>query len=190
MRQIFSLAIATSIGIASSAMAATIYPANNGFEVNDLGSGAGAYEYGTVPGWTISGNPGEAANGSAFGVTGATNGNSDGTTSTAGQAALFQGGDGTLTGTAITQSVTIPRGPLTINFAAEERGCCSGTNNESLNVYLDGNLIHTVTSSQLSTGSFTSFSTPATAVLAAGAHTIGFAGLRRNRRYHRISRQR
>ena len=141
-----------------------------------MGSGAGAYEYGTVPGWTISGNPGEAANGSAFGVTGATNGNSDGTTSTAGQAALFQGGDGTLTGTAITQSVTIPRGPLTINFAAEERGCCSGTNNESLNVYLDGNLIDTVTSSQLSTGSFTSFSTPATAVLAAGAHTIGFAG--------------
>ena len=180
MKRVIAFAGVAALGIVASARATTIYPLNNGFEINDLGSGGSAYEYGTVPGWTISGNPGEAANGSAFAVSNATNGNSDGTKSTAGQAALFQGGDGTLAGNSITQSVTTPAGQLSINYAAEQRNCC-GTNtpptppalNESIKVYLDGNLVDTELPG---TGNFANYSTTSVPV-SAGQHIIGFAGL-------------
>lgn len=177
----FSILAAAFLFLAAvSVNAGTIYPTNNGFELNDLGSGSGAYEYGTVPGWTATPlNPGvagagEAANGSAFNVTGAPNGNFGGVTSTSGQAAFLQMGDGSLTGAAITQSVSgFSAGTAVINFLAEERGT---SGNESLNVYLDGALVDTITPGQLSTSSFTPFSTVSIPVTA-GAHTIGFAGL-------------
>jgi hypothetical protein len=88
------------------ASATTIYPTNNGFEQPDLGSGGSAFKYSpSSPGWTFFGSVGGvsgagiAANDSAFNVAGATNGNNDnGVTSTEGQAAFLQKGDGNLAG--------------------------------------------------------------------------------------------
>jgi hypothetical protein len=157
-----------------SALAAVIYPSNNGFESPDLGSGSGAYEYGNMPGWTVSvaaGFVGEAANGSAFSVSGATNGNSDGTTSTVGQAAFLQHGDGTLAVSSITQSVGgFVAGTASIQFSAENRPFAGGFS--TLTVFLDGTLIDTVVAP---TGSFQDYSSGPIAVTA-GSHTIGFAG--------------
>ncbi len=140
---------------------------NSGFTSPPLGSGAGAYEYGNVPGWTLSnlGNTGVAANGSAFGVK----------NSPTGQAALMQGGDGTLAGAAITQTVTgFTNGEYLITFLAEDRQHASGYgSSQSLMVFMDGNLIDTVTPTS-STG-FTSYAIPLVS-LSAGSHTIGFAG--------------
>ncbi len=163
----------------------TLYPANNGFELPNLtGNGGGqgnAYGYAnqlggegplTIPGWTFTGGSGVAANGSAFGVSGAVNGNHDGTMSTYGQAGLLQGGDGTLTGTSISQSVGgFVAGVAVINFSAENRACCSG-GSETLNVFLNGALIDTVVAPS---GSFQDYSTLAVPV-SAGANTIAFAG--------------
>jgi hypothetical protein len=150
----------------------TIYPVNNGFEINNLGSGSGAYEYGTVPGWTLSGNPGEAANGSAFGVSGAGLTNHDGTASTAGQAALLQGGDGTIGGVSISQSISgFYTGPATVTFSAENRGCCSG-GASTVNVYMDGTLIDSVTPPTNSFQTYTITGLTETR----GSHTLSFAG--------------
>src|SRR5262249_29992930 len=84
-------------GVTVSGNLNIIYPANNGFEVPNLGAGISAYGYGSpeaaaaglpaLPpgsGWTFTGTAGIAANGSNFNVNGASNGNSDGTTSTSG----------------------------------------------------------------------------------------------------------
>jgi hypothetical protein len=58
----------------------------------------------------VVGDSGIAASGSDFTLAGATNGNHNGVTSTVGQAALLQGGDGTLAGASFSQTVTLPSG--------------------------------------------------------------------------------
>jgi hypothetical protein len=65
---------------------------NNGFEVPNQGTGSGAYIYNpTGASWNFTGGAGAAANGSAFCVQSATNRNSDGTASAAGQVGFIQG---------------------------------------------------------------------------------------------------
>ncbi len=141
-----------------------IDPANNNFTSPNI---PGGYEYGSVPSWTLGGNPGVAANGSAFGVLG----------SPSGQAAFLQGGDGTIGGTSISQTVSgfagVP-GLAEITFLAEDRMAVTGYGtSQSLDVYLNGTLIDTV--SPTSTTGFTSYTTPLVAVNA-GTNTISFAG--------------
>lgn len=142
-----------------------IDPANNNFTSPSI---PGGYEYGSVPSWTpVGGGAGVAANGSAFGVL----------ASPSGQAAFLQGGDGTIGGVSISQTVSgfagVP-GLAEITFLAEDRLYVNGgVASQSMNVYLNGTLIDTVTPT--STTGFTSYTTPLVAVNA-GTNTISFAG--------------
>jgi hypothetical protein len=151
----------------------TLFPGNNGFEVPNQGTGSGAFTYNpTGAGWTFTGGTGVAANGSAFGVQNATNGNSDGTTSAAGQAGFIQGGDGTLTGSAITQTLSgFTSGVAFVTFSIELRG--NNGNNNPIDVKLDGQDLGTYLAT--STSSFNTVVTPAVGVTA-GSHTLAFIG--------------
>jgi hypothetical protein len=110
-----------------------IYPKDNGFDSEDLGTGFNALQvFGPVNNptqvpipnkipnrtpWKFgAGNSGIAANGSGFYVTGATNGDSDGATSSAGQAGYLQ-----FKGSSISQSVALPAGTFTVSFDFEGR---------------------------------------------------------------------
>jgi uncharacterized protein len=110
-----------------------VYPDDNGFDAQDLGSGFEAYQYfgktiinpynapqpNRIPNhtpWTFSGNAGIAANNSGFYVNHATNRDSDGATSTSGQAGFLQ-----FKGSSISQSVTLPAGTYTVTFDYEAR---------------------------------------------------------------------
>ncbi len=105
---------------------------------------------------------------------GATNGNSDSTTSTSGQAAFLQGGDGTATDVAFSQQLTFG-GPTEITFSAESRYAASNYGNtDTINVYLDGTEIGSVTPST-TIGAFQTFKLPIDYV-AGGTHTLTFAG--------------
>jgi hypothetical protein len=151
-----------------------VYPANNGFESPNLGSGG--YQYNpSGAGWTFDGSSGIAANNSGFSVAGAGNGNSDGTTSAAGQAAFLQFGDGAIGDSSISQVVTLPAGIATLNFFDEFRGNYSPGDPNGINVYLDGNLITATPLFPTSSSSFNPVALPLGS-LAAGTHTITFAG--------------
>jgi hypothetical protein len=110
-----------------------VYPEDNGFEAQDMGSGFFSYKYfgksvrnpNNVPlppsisnrtPWTFSGNAGVAANNCGFYVHNATNLDGDGTTSTNGQAGFLQ-----FKGSSISQSVTLPAGTYTVTFDYEAR---------------------------------------------------------------------
>src|ERR1035441_8200946 len=111
----------------------SVYPDDNSFDAQDLGSGFFAYQYfgktvinpynvpqpQRIPNhtpWTFSGNAGIAANNSGFYVNNATNGDSTGATSTSGQAGFLQFKD-----SSISQSVTLPAGAYTVTFDFEAR---------------------------------------------------------------------
>jgi hypothetical protein len=110
-----------------------IYPADNGFEAQDLGSEFFSYQVfgpcknpNNVPlpdklpnrtPWKFGdGNSGVAANGSGYGVTGATNLDSDGSTSKSGQAGSLE-----YAGSFISQVIKLPAGTFTVTFAYESR---------------------------------------------------------------------
>ena len=162
------------------ASATTIYPTNNGFEQPDLGLG---FEYSpSSPGWTFAGGiagvfgAGIAANGSNFNVAGATNGNNDnGATSTEGQAAFLQKGDGTLAGGSFSQTLTLPAGNWVLFFSLEGRPAIEGTQGPNgVSVFLDGVQVGG-TLFPANVGSFNDTNVNL-GKLAAGSHTIAFAG--------------
>jgi hypothetical protein len=163
--------------------ATTIYPTNNGFEQPDLGSGALAFKYSpSSPGWTFTGGisgvfgAGIAANGSNFNVTSATNGNKDNAaTSSEGQAAFLQKGDGTLSGGSFSQMLTLPAGSWVLFFTLEGRPPVDGTQGANgVNVFLDGVQVGG-TLFPANVGSFNDTNVNL-GKLAAGSHTIAFAG--------------
>ena len=105
-----------------------IYPRDNGFDAQDLGSGFNAYQiFGPVRNplnaaiphkipnqtpWKFGGgNSGIAANGCGFYLAGATNRDSDGTTSTSGQAGYLQ-----FKGSSISQTLLLPAGSYAVSF--------------------------------------------------------------------------
>jgi len=165
-----------------------LYPANNGFESPDLGSGTNAYgivgssghPLPSQVGWIFTTGTGIAANGSAYNVTGATNGNSTGVTSTSGQAAVISQGNGNVSGagaTSISQSIAgFLDGFVTISFSLEGR---NGTQNGNqlgpnpITVWLDNISLGVFTPT--SKTSFQLFSTTPIAV-SAGTHVLAFAG--------------
>lgn len=110
-----------------------VYPEDNGFEAQDLGSGFNAYQvFGPVNNpanvkipskipnhtpWKFGGgNSGIAANGSGFYLTGAANLDSNGATSTSGQAGYLE-----FNGSSISQSTTLPTGTYSVTFDYEGR---------------------------------------------------------------------
>ena len=148
-----------------------IYPYNNGFELPNQGSGLAAYTINPATGWTgtvVTGNPGVAANGSAFNVTGAANQNANpaGTTSTSGQAAFFQGS------CALSQLMIMPAGSLgVVNFALEQRN--SGTvNTNNITVFIDDINLGTYTTA--TSNSFVGFRSNPFTLTQAGNHTLKF----------------
>ncbi len=197
MRTTF-LALLFSAGIAAYAPANEIAVANNGFEVPDQGSGTFAYGYVgdysalSVPsidpatpgiGWTFStllptfppAGSGIAANGSNFDVQNAPNGNADGVTSTAGQAGVIQGGDGTFnssTSAYIEQVLSgFQAGSATIDFLASGRQRSIDFGPNTIDVYLDDALLGSVTPN-LGVFEPASFTTNVTA----GSHILRFVG--------------
>jgi hypothetical protein len=163
-----------ALSVAYPASALTIYPTNDGFEQPDVGSGPLAYQYfPSSPGWIFSGPNGNgiAANGSDFFLAGATNGNHNGITSTAGQAAFLQFGDGTLASGNISQILTLPPGHWILFLSLEGR-VAYGAN--GVNVFLNGIQIGgTLLPAHL--GSFNNTSVDL-GNLSAGTYTLAFAG--------------
>jgi hypothetical protein len=173
-------------GSAPLARADIIYPTNNGFEVPNLGAGGLAYGYGSAEavaaglpalpagsGWTFTGTAGIAANGSNFGVSGATNGNHDGTTSTSGQAAFIQGyafPPFHFPVNSMSQTFGgFVDGLAAVTFSIEQRP--GGGGNNPIDVQLDGQDLGTYLAS--SSSSFNTITTPFVAVTA-GSHTLSF----------------
>jgi hypothetical protein len=173
--------------LAAAAQASIIYPINDGFEVPDLGSGGGAYGYGpdgqgaglpglpsAPPGWTFVGLTGIAAKGSAFGVNNATNGNHNGATSTSGQAAVIQGGNGFFgvsKPSEIYQTISgFGGGTASVTFSIESRGAATN----SIDVKLDSQDLGTYMAS--SSSSFNTITTPTVAVTP-GSHTLYFISI-------------
>ncbi len=136
--------------------------ANSGFEAPV--KGLGGFEYNPTGGpWTFTGGAGVSYQGPWFFNT-AYEGH---------QAAFIQGGDGTLAGASITQTVNMAStGNYTFTFAAEAR---SGTSGDNLALQVDGVQIGSWTAGQFGQNSFTMFSATATG-LTAGPHTISFVG--------------
>ena len=147
---------------------------NNGFEEANLGNGFWAYQYSPPStSWTYNGLAGIAANGTAFGVTGATNGNYNGATGPVGQAAFLQMGNGTLgqNGSYISQMISLAAGSYDLNFSMEGR-LNYGAN--GVNVFVNGVQI----GGTLFAASLLSFNDVSLNLgnLAAGSYTIAFAG--------------
>ena len=162
-----ALAAALIAFLITDARAATLFPANNGFEVPDQGSD---FTYRPVgASWSFLGSTGIAANGSAFNVSNAPNGNSDGITSSNGQAAFFQAGDGTLEGGSFSQSISgFQAGTASVSFLLESRGPFPMG---QLVVTLDNTVLGT-----FSTSSSSAFVPEATisVPVTAGSHTLSF----------------
>jgi hypothetical protein len=186
-----AVALAATLLFISSAHGNIIYPANNGFESPDLGSGGGALIYApTNASWTFysAGMPGQggsgiAANNSAFDVENASPDNHDGTMSTEGQAAFIQGGNGTtIAGTPdassdyasyISQTINgFAAGTASVSFGIEAR-VENGTNSNPTAVYLDDQLLGIYTATD--TSNFDAMVTTPIPVTA-GSHILAFVG--------------
>ena len=150
---------------------------DNGFEFPDLGPGGfadapnGSTGY---PGWVFSphlpsgptiGGPGIAANGSIFGVIGATQGQtSDNSVSTSGQAAFLHNL------CSFTENVILPSGTFNVTFGWEAR---FGYGGNEISVALGNNILFDGTPT-----TFTSFSPASSAyvTLPAGTYALTFTG--------------
>jgi hypothetical protein len=181
-----SILILVLIGILaprSPVWSATILPINNGFEVPNLGAGPLAFGYGTpigspqLPsvagiGWTFVGASGITANG-AFDQSGDSNGNSDGTKSTSGQAAFIQYAPQSFPGltlSSISQALTFQAGTASVTFSIQRRDVFG---NNPIDVKIDNQDLGTYLATNL-TG-FNTITTPTVAVTA-GIHTLYFIG--------------
>lgn len=159
----------------------TLYPVNNGFETPDTHGGYGYATNANGPGlssgslgWTFVGATGIGSNGSAIGpIIGATNGNSNGTTSTAGQCAFIQ-----LATTIyppvpesyICQTLTFGAGTASVTFSIARRG---EFGDNPINVKIDDQDLGTYLAAN-QTG-FNTVTTP-TVPVTAGPHTLYFVG--------------
>ncbi len=164
------------IGLDTTGSANFITVANDGFEVPNQGVGTNAYTYNPAGGsWTFTGSTGITANNSAWGVFDATNGNSDSTTSTAGQTAFIQNGNGTTSGSAISQVLGgFVSGYASVRFSLQGR---AGFGNNPIKVMLDNQDLGTY--SPQSTAYYNTVITPTVSVTA-GSHTLYFIGTNGN----------
>lgn len=128
--------------------------ANASFETPSLGTGGGAYAYNVAGGaWTFAG-AGIAANGSGFAPPTAPDGS---------QVAFVQYGG------SVQQGLNLPAGTYSVRLQVAQRNCCSGTNNQTLSIQINGVEVGRV--QPLSTTGFTSYTT-GTFSVSAGAGSL------------------
>jgi cell surface hyaluronidase len=150
-----------------------LYPADNGFETPDLGTPGGSnvgYLYNpTGTPWTFSGNAGITANGGQFDVEGATQGQHDGASSSAGQAGFVQGLG------SISQSVYLTGGEYSLTFDIEGRGGVffPEFSPDEVSVSLGGTQLYDAVPG---TTLFTDVTSSTTALLPAGYYNLVFSG--------------
>jgi hypothetical protein len=161
-----------------------IYPADNGFDAQDLGSGFSAYQvFGPVKNpsnnklpdripnhtpWKFGGgNSGIAANGCAYYVNGATNLDSDGSTSTNGQAGCLEYAD-----SSISQTIKLPAGTFTVTFDYEGRRNYSSN---KIAVSIDGTVLFRGAPNDCD--HFKRITTDSITLTAAGKHELMFRAL-------------
>jgi len=160
-----------------------IYPEDDGFDLQDVGTGFFSYRYFGGPirnpnnvqmppdepnrtPWTFIKDAGVAANGCGFYVANAANGDNDGRRSTLGQAAFLQFKD-----SALSQMVQLPAGTFSITFSYEARQNYSPN---ELAVSIDGHVLFT--GGPLATDHFVEVTTDSIK-LPAGKHEIKFLAL-------------
>ncbi|MGA2233021.1 MAG: putative Ig domain-containing protein, partial [Tepidisphaeraceae bacterium] len=161
-----------------------VYPLNNGFESPNLGNNSGDFDTDpTVEGWVFTGGAGILTNGenpqgysNGYNLSGASDGNSDGTTSTLGQAAYLQiHANGGLAPGMVAQSIPFPAGNAVLTYDDEGRpgqnGGAGAYGPASIDVYLDNQLVGSTTPA--STASFGAESVDLGSVTA-GYHTLTF----------------
>ena len=161
-----------------------VYPDDNGFDAQDLGSGMLSYQYfgktvinpynapepDRIPNhtpWTFSGNAGIAANGSGFYVSNATNRDSNGTTSKNGQAGFLQFKD-----SSISQAITLPAGTYAITFDYEGR---RDYDVDQIAVSLDGTVLFK--GAPTDCNNFKQITTSLISLTTSGKHELTFRGL-------------
>jgi hypothetical protein len=160
-----------------------IYPGDNGFDAQDVGTGFFSYrcfddaipnpthvemppkEPNRTP-WVFVKGAGIAANGSGFYVANATNGDSDGKVSQMGQAAFLQ-----FDGSSVRQMVDLPAGTFSVTFGYEARRDYTANR---IAVSLDGNVLFLGVPTD--TGHFQEVTTESVK-LAAGKHELKFLGM-------------
>jgi hypothetical protein len=162
-----------------------VYPDDNGFDAQDLGSGFNAFQvFGPIKNphnlkfpdkipnhtpWKFGGgNSGIAANGSALFLTGATNLDSNGATSTSGQAGFLE-----FSGSSISQSVTLPAGTYTVTFDYEGRRDYAPAN--QIAVSIDGTVLFK--GSPTNCDKFERVTTNSIFLATSGKHELMFRGL-------------
>jgi hypothetical protein len=161
-----------------------IYPDDNGFDAEDLGSGFSAYQvfgpfynpnHNTLPDrlpnhtpWKFgSGNSGIAANGSGYNIIGATNRDSNGATSTSGQAGVLE-----YKGSSISQTIMLPAGTFTVTFDYEARQNYSANQVE---VSIDKRVLFKGTPTDCD--NFKRVTTDSISLATVGKHELMFRGL-------------
>ncbi len=161
-----------------------IYPRDNGFDAQDLGSGFSAYQiFGPVKNpnnnkfpdripnhtpWKFgNGNSGIAANGCAYYVNGATNLDSDGSKSTNGQAGCLEYAD-----SSISQTIKLPAGTFTVTFDYEAR---QNYNSNQIAVSIDGTVLFKGAPNDCD--HFKRITTASITLTAAGKHELMFRAL-------------
>ncbi len=135
-------------------------PLDSGFEAPPLGSGASAYEYNpTNSPWTFSGDAGVAGNASSFTL--------ENPTAPQGEQVAFLQFNGS-----VSQSFTMAPGVYDVNLLAAQRAI--GSSQQTIQVFVDGQLVSSITPSGTSYASYTS---GAFAIGIGGSHTLSFFGL-------------
>ncbi len=135
-------------------------PTDPGFETPSEGSGSSAYKYDpTGSAWTFSGDAGLTGNSSSF--------TADNPNAPQGsQVAFIQ-----FTGS-ISQSFTVAPGIYDVNLLAAQRGI--GPSNQTIQVFVDGQLVSSINPTGTSYASYTSGSF---VIGTGGSHTLKFQGL-------------
>ncbi len=135
-------------------------PTDPGFETPSEGSGTTAYKYDpTGSAWTFSGYAGLTGNASSF--------TADNPNAPQGsQVAFIQ-----ITGS-ISQSFTVAPGIYDVNLLAAQRGI--GSSNQTIQVFVDGQLVSSINPTGTSYASYTSGSF---VIGTGGSHTLTFQGL-------------
>lgn len=162
-----------------------IYPDDNGFDAQDLGSGFFAFQvFGPIKNpnknkfpdkipnhtpWKFGdGNSGIAANGSGLYLTGATNGDSNGATSKNGQAGFLE-----YKGSSISQSITLPAGTYTVTFDYEGRRDYAPANQVAVSI--DGTVLFK--GAPTDCANFKQVTTSSITLTTSGEHELMFRGL-------------
>ncbi len=135
-------------------------PLDPGFEAPPLGSGASAYEYNpTNSPWTFSGDAGVAGNGSSFTLENPNASQGD-------QVAFIQ-----MAGS-VSQSFTMAPGTYDVNLLAAQ--CAIGSSQQTIQVFVDGQLISSITPTSTN---YTYYTSGSFVIGTAGNHTLTFQGL-------------